>query len=83
MPRSRWTGRLKRVYTACPRPNSTNSDDPLPFGTDITGEYRVLLRDMGFSLRDVGTFAKNAFAASLLDPATQATLCAEVDQVIA
>jgi len=62
---------------------TVNSDDPLPFGTDITGEYRVLLRDMGFSLREVGEFAKTAFAASLLDPARRATLCAEVDRAVA
>ncbi|OLE39807.1 MAG: adenosine deaminase [Cyanobacteria bacterium 13_1_40CM_2_61_4] len=61
---------------------TVNSDDPLPFGTDITGEYRVLLREMGFSLREVGEFAKNAFAASLLDPVKRATLCTEVDRAL-
>jgi adenosine deaminase len=61
---------------------TVNSDDPLPFGTDITGEYRVLLREMGFSLREVGEFVKNAFAASLLDPAKRAALCTEVDRAL-
>jgi adenosine deaminase len=61
---------------------TVNSDDPLPFGTDITGEYHVLLREMGFSLREVGAFAKNAFAASLLDPVKRAALCTEVDRAL-
>src|SRR5712691_4133966 len=61
---------------------TVNSDDPLPFGTDITGEYHVLLREMGFSLREVGAFAKNAFAASLLDPVKRAALCTEGDRAL-
>jgi adenosine deaminase len=62
---------------------TVNSDDPLPFGTDITGEYRVLMREMGFTLRDVGEFAKTAFNASLLDIGRKAELCAEVDRTLA
>jgi len=62
---------------------TVNSDDPLPFGTDITGEYRVLMREMGFTLRDVGEFAKTAFNASLLDASVKAELCAEVDRALA
>jgi adenosine deaminase len=61
---------------------TVNSDDPLPFGTDITGEYRVLIREMGFTLREVGEFAKTAFNASLLDPGRKAELCAEVDRAL-
>jgi adenosine deaminase len=61
---------------------TVNSDDPLPFGTDITGEYRVLMREMGFTLREVGEFAKTAFNASLLDPGRKAELCAEVDRAL-
>jgi adenosine deaminase len=62
---------------------TVNSDDPLPFGTDITGEYRVLMREMGFTLREVGEFAKTAFNASLLDTGRKAELCAEVDRALA
>jgi adenosine deaminase len=62
---------------------TVNSDDPLPFGTDITGEYRVLMREMGFTLREVGEFAKTAFNASLLDTGRKAELCAEVDRTLA
>jgi adenosine deaminase len=60
-----------------------NSDDPLPFGTDITGEYRVLMREMGFTLRDVGEFVKVAFNASLLETRRKAELCTEVDRALA
>jgi adenosine deaminase len=62
---------------------TVNSDDPLPFGTDISGEYRVLMREMGFTLREVGEFAKIAFNASLLDTGRKAELCAEVDRALA
>src|SRR5262249_53919612 len=62
---------------------TVNSDDPLPFGTDITGEYRVLMREMGFTLYEVGEFAKTAFNASLLDTSRKAELCAEVDRALA
>jgi adenosine deaminase len=62
---------------------TVNSDDPLPFGTDVTGEYRVLMREMGFTLREVGEFVKTAFNASLLDTGRKAELCAEVDCTLA
>jgi adenosine deaminase len=62
---------------------TVNSDDPLPFGTDITGEYRVLMREMGFTLREVGELAKTAFNASLLDTGRKTELCAEVDRALA
>jgi adenosine deaminase len=62
---------------------TVNSDDPLPFGTDITGEYRVLMREMGFTLPEVGEFTKMAFNATLLDPGRKAELCAEVDRALA
>ena len=47
------------------------------------GMYASQPLDTDLSLRAIGAFANNAFAASLLDPATQATLCAEVDHAIA
>jgi hypothetical protein len=41
------------------------------------------MREMGFTLREVGEFAKTAFNASLLDTGRKAELCAEVDRALA
>lgn len=60
-------------------PCTVNSDDPVLFGTDIAGEYRVLVREMGFSPREVMEFARNSFRASLLPADRIAALCAEID----
>ena len=73
---------LRTLYEAGVR-CTVNSDDPLPFGTDITGEYRVLMRETGFTLPEVSEFAKTAFNASLLDPGRKAELCAEGDRALA
>lgn len=61
---------------------TVNSDDPLLFGTDITTEYRLLIREMGFSPREVAELARNGFRASLLAPGSVAALCAEIDATL-
>lgn len=59
---------------------TVDSDDPLLFGTDIQNEYRVLVREMGFTPAEVGELAKNAFHASLLDGARVDAFCREIER---
>ena len=61
---------------------SVNSDDPLLFGSDVLNEYRVLVRDMGFTLREVAEIAKTGVRASLMDPGRVTDVCAEIDAVL-
>ena len=63
-------------------PCTVNSDDPLLFGSDVLNEYRVLVREMGFTLPEVAEIAKIGFRASLLDARRVADLCAEVDAAL-
>jgi adenosine deaminase len=60
-----------------------NSDDPAIFGSDVSNEYLVALRDLGLTLAEVGELTKNGFRASLMDPARVASFCAEIDAVVA
>jgi adenosine deaminase len=59
-----------------------NSDDPLIFGTDLVGEYRLAVRDMGLSRSELAVLAKNGFRASLMEPARIEKFCAEVDAAL-
>jgi adenosine deaminase len=61
---------------------SVNSDDPLLFGSDVLNEFRVLVRNMGFTVPEVAEIAKTGFRASLLDARRVAELCAEVDTTL-
>jgi adenosine deaminase len=61
---------------------TVNSDDPLLFGSEVLNEYRVVLRDMGFSVAELAEFVKNGFRASLMDHARVEAFCAEVDTVL-
>jgi adenosine deaminase len=58
---------------------TVNSDDPLLFATDIVGEYRILVREMGFVPADVAEFARNGFRASLLPADRVQAACADID----
>jgi adenine deaminase len=58
-----------------------SSDDPLVFGSDVENEYRVLIREMGFSPRDAAELAKNGFRASLLPASEIAARCDEIDLI--
>lgn len=58
---------------------TVNSDDPLLFDCDISGEYALLVTKMGFSLSGVAALARTAFRASLLPPITIEKFCADID----
>lgn len=62
---------------------TVNDDDPFVFGTDVVGEYRRLLTDMGCSLAEVAALARNGFRASLMPPAAIEATCHEIDVVLA
>lgn len=59
-----------------------NSDDPPMFGVDLADEYVQLHELMGFSLEELGTFAKNSIDAAWVDDATKQQWHAEWDPEI-
>lgn len=66
---------------------TVNSDDPPMFGADLTGEFVLLHESAGFSLAELGTFAKNSIDAAWVDDATKQQWHAEwdpeIDQILA
>ncbi|UED86903.1 adenosine deaminase family protein [Streptomyces profundus] len=64
-------------------PVTINSDDPPMFGTDLCQEYLVAARLLGLDEAGVAGLARNAVAASFLDPAGKSRLTAEIDDHLA
>ncbi len=66
---------------------TVNSDDPPMFGADLTGEYVALHELSGFSLDQLGAFAKNSIDAAWVDDETKRAWHAEwdpeIDQILA
>lgn len=60
-------------------PITVNSDDPLPFFTDIGREYRLLVEEMGFTRDDLRRITLNAARAAFLPEAERETLIALVN----
>ena len=58
---------------------TVNSDDPPLFGTTLNDEYRLLNTAFGYGLRDLARIARNAFVATLCDPALRRSLIEEFD----
>jgi aminodeoxyfutalosine deaminase len=58
-----------------------NSDDPPMFGTTLSNEYLVAVRDLGFSPAELAQFAANGVRASFLDEASKSTLLGEIAAV--
>jgi aminodeoxyfutalosine deaminase len=58
---------------------TVNSDDPPMFGTDLNTEYAVAARLLDLDHSGVAALARNAVAASFLDPAGKRALAAEID----
>jgi len=56
---------------------TVGSDDPPLFGTDLNGEYAVLVDHFGFGAGDLEQVSLNGLRASFLPPAKQAQLEAE------
>ena len=61
---------------------TVNSDDPPMFGADLAGEFLLLYERAGFSLTELGSFAKNSIDAAWVDDATKAAWHAEWDPEI-
>lgn len=61
---------------------TVNSDDPPMFGADLTGEFMLLHEQAGFSLPELGTFAKNSIDAAWVDDETKRAWHAEWDPEI-
>jgi len=61
---------------------TVNSDDPPMFGADLTGEFVLLHEQAGFSLAELGQFAKNSIDAAWVDDSTKRQWHAEWDPEI-
>ncbi len=61
---------------------TVNSDDPPMFGADLAGEYVALHEQTGFTLAELGAFAKNSIDAAWVDDETKRTWHAEWDPEI-
>lgn len=61
---------------------TVNSDDPPMFGADLAGEYLMLHELTGFTLKELGTFAKNSIDAAWVDDSTKQAWHAEWDPEI-
>ncbi|MFF0720085.1 MULTISPECIES: adenosine deaminase [unclassified Micromonospora] len=60
-----------------------NSDDPPMFGTTLDDEYAVAARLLDAGPEQVAALARNAVAASFLDPAGKQRIIAEIDAYLA
>ncbi|MGC4748670.1 adenosine deaminase [Micromonospora sp. DT201] len=60
-----------------------NSDDPPMFGTTLNDEYAVAARLLGVGPEGLAGLARNAVAASFLDPAGKQRITAEIDAYLA
>lgn len=60
-----------------------NSDDPPMFGTTLNDEYAVAARLLGAGPQGLAGLARNAVAASFLDPAGKQGITAEIDAYLA
>jgi aminodeoxyfutalosine deaminase len=58
-----------------------NTDDPPMFGTNLSNEYLVAARDLGFSPAELAGFAANGVRASFLPAAEKEALLAEIAAV--
>jgi aminodeoxyfutalosine deaminase len=58
-----------------------NSDDPPMFGTNLSNEYLVAGRDLGFSPAELAGLAANGVRASFLDAASKDALLTEIAAV--
>lgn len=61
-------------------PVTVNSDDPLPFFTDIQREYRLLQDELGFTRDELRQITLNAVRCAFLDEGERERLTALVDQ---
>jgi aminodeoxyfutalosine deaminase len=61
-------------------PVTINSDDPLPFFTDIEREYRLLVEEFGFTRDELRTITLQAVQAAFLPEEEKATLAALIDR---
>ncbi len=62
---------------------TVNSDDPPMFGTDLVGEYELLVTEFGFDAEMLAQVSLNGVRAALLTPAQKARLEAEFRREIA
>jgi len=60
-------------------PVTINSDDPLPFSTNIEREYRLLVDEFGFSCDDLRTVTTYAARAAFLSEGERQTLLTLID----
>jgi adenosine deaminase len=60
-------------------PVTVNSDDPLPFFTDIEREYRLLIDEFGLGHDDLRTITMYGIKAAFLPKAEQERLIAALD----
>ncbi len=58
-----------------------NSDDPPMFGTTLSLEYGVVVREMGMPASTLADLARAGVSAAFLDPADADALLAEIDTV--
>lgn len=59
-----------------------NTDDPLCFANTIEDEYLAIGNRLGFSIQELGQFAKNGFIHSRLDQSLKNKYISEIDSLI-
>ena len=62
---------------------TVNSDDPPLFNTNLSEEYNHLAQTFGYGKSDLARIARNAFAASGLEPSAKSRLLSEFDTWVA
>lgn len=60
-------------------PITVNSDDPLPFFTNIEREYRLLVEEFGFTIDDLRQITLNGIRAAFISDEEKARLIARID----
>lgn len=68
-----------RLFYELGIPVTINSDDPLPFFTDIEREYRLLVEEFGLTRDDLRRITLNAARAAFLPEAEKRTLMARIE----